>query len=294
MPADPAPNPPPEKQTVGLLCGAGLLPIRVAQSLKGSGHHLVAIGIKGEADPAIETLADRFHWTGIAKLGRWIRVFRDAGADAVLMCGAIRKARMFGSKVALLPDWRTVKLWYGQTRSKQDHTILGAVADQFEQEGLPVRSVREFCPDLLIRRGCMGRRRPGRREWADVRFGWPIAKQVAALQIGQCIVVKEQAVVAVEGIDGTDATLRRGGALASEGAVAVKVPKEGHDERFDIPCIGPDTADVLARSGISLLAVQAAGTILLDAHVVRGRLDEAGVCIVALEPEDLEREEPPD
>ncbi|KPK61726.1 MAG: hypothetical protein AMK73_07880, partial [Planctomycetes bacterium SM23_32] len=256
-------------RTVGLLCGAGLLPLRVAASLRSRGFRVVAIAIKGEADAAVESVADEVHWTGLAKLGQWIRLFKSAGADAVLMCGAVRKQRMFGSKAAMLPDWRTVRLWFGRTRTKEDHAILGAVADEFAREGMPVGSVRDYCPELLIPRGCVGRRRPTERQWRDIRFGWPIAKQVAALQIGQCIVVKEQAVVAVEGIDGTDATLERGGALAGGGAVAVKVPKESHDERFDIPCIGPETVEVLMRSGVGALAVQAGGTILLDADAVR-------------------------
>ncbi|MHC4480536.1 MAG: LpxI family protein [Planctomycetota bacterium] len=271
-----------EAARVGLLCGGGLLPVRVAEALAAGGARVVAVAIKGEADPLIEEHAHQVHWTGLAKLGRWIALFKSAGVEELLMCGSIRKQRMFGSKLALLPDWRTLRFWYGRLRSREDHTILGALADEFDKEGIRVGSVPEYCPELLIRPGCLTALQPTRLQWRDIEFAWPIAKQVAALQIGQCIVVKDRAVIAVEGIDGTDAALRRGGRLAGGGAVAVKVPKEGHDERFDIPCIGPDTVDMLHSSAVAVLAVEARRTIALDQEEVRRRAAPADVCIVAL------------
>jgi hypothetical protein len=251
---------------------------------------VVAVGIKGEADPALEGCVDEMHWTGLARLGEWIRTFKQAGVTALLMAGGIEKRRMFQDAASLLPDWRSVRLWYSRLASKEDHTILGAVADEFEADGIRVASVVDYCPELLMQPGCLSRRLPSAGQWRDIRFAWPLAKQVAALQVGQCIVVKNQAVIAVEGIDGTDAVLERGGGLAGGGAVAVKVPREGHDRRFDVPCIGPGTADVLARSGIAVLAVQACGTIVLDRDAVKRRADEGGVCIVAVTPEELGRE----
>lgn len=274
-------------RTVGILCGGGQVPLRVAETLASRGDRVVAVGIKGEADPAIQSVAQEVHWAGLAQLGRWIRLFKSAGVDMLLMCGSIRKQRMFDNKVAMLPDWRTVKFWYGRLRSREDHTILGAVADEFEKEEIPVGSIAALCPELVVPAGCLTGRRPTRQQWRDIRFGWPIAKQVAALQVGQCIVVKHQAVMAVEGIDGTDAVLKRGGELGGGKAVAVKVPKEGHDERFDIPCIGPETVETLRSSGVAVLAVEAGRTILLDSDEVRSRADAAGVCIVALTGADL-------
>ncbi len=274
-------------RAVGLLCGSGLLPLRVAQALADDGVRVVAIGIEGEADPDVARFADEIHWTGVAKLGAWIRLFKASRVDAVVMCGAIRKRRMFGGQASLLPDWRSFRLFYRQLRTREDHTILEAVAAEFEKEGLPVGSVPEYCPRLLAPRGCITGCRPDADQWRDIRFAWPVAKQVAALQIGQCIVVKDGTVVAVEGIDGTDAVLQRGGALSS-GAVAVKVAKEGHDVRFDIPCIGPDTADTLGRAGVAVMAIEAGRSIVLDRDEVRSRADEAGVCIVGVSAEDLE------
>lgn len=284
MPQRPGIAPP---RVVGLLCGSGLLPLRVAASLARAGARVVAVGIEGEADREIERVAAEVHWTGLAKLGAWVRILRAAGAAEMLMCGAIRKGRMFGSKAALLPDWRSLKLWYGRIATRQDHTILAAVADEFEKEGIRVRTVPDCCPDLLAPAGCITRRRPTKAQWRDIRFAWPIAKQVAALQIGQCIVVKDRAVIAVEGIDGTDATLARGGTLAGKGAVAVKVPRERHDERFDIPSIGPGTVETLRKAGIGALAIEAGRTIVLDRDEVARRADRAGLCIVAVTPEEV-------
>ncbi len=276
---------------VGLLCGAGALPLRAAEALKKHGSRVVAVGIEGEADAAIERLADEVHWTGLARLGRWIRIFRDARAEAVLMVGGIEKSRMFGDKGLMVPDWESVKLWYGRLKGKQDHSILGAVADRFEEAGLPVRSIVQYCPELLVPAGRLSGTEPTAQQWRDIRFAWPIAKQVAALQIGQCIVVKEEAVVAVEGIDGTDATLRRGGRLAGDGAVAVKVAKEGHDERFDIPCIGPQTVDTLAEAAIAVLAVEARSTIALDREEMEQRANRLSVSIVAVSDAQMTEED---
>ncbi len=272
---------PNQPSTVGLLCGAGDLPIQAARALRERGCRVVVVALAGEADPEVEQLADEVHWTGLAKLGRWLRVFRRAEVETMLMLGGVRKERMYENKLSLLPDWQSVKLWYRKLISKADHTILEAVVEEFENAGIPVSSIVDVCPELLAKEGCLTRRTPTEAEWRDIRFGWPVVKQIAALQVGQCIVVKEEAVIAVEGIDGTDATLRRGGRLAGGGAVAVKVAKEGHDNRFDIPCTGPDTVDVLRESGVDVLAVEAGRTILLHPDVVREKADRAGLCIVA-------------
>jgi DUF1009 family protein len=277
----------PRPRAVGLLCGGGALPATVARALQGRGVRVVAVCIRGEADAALEECVDEIHWAGIAQLGRWIRKFKQAEVENILMVGGIRKRRMFHNKVVMLPDWRTVKFWYAQLKSREDHTILGGVAGEFELDGIRVASVVEYCPELLIAPGCLTRRRPDEKQWRDIRFGWPLVKQVAALQIGQCLVVKDRAVLAVEGIDGTDATLRRGGELAGGGAVAVKVAKEGHDERFDIPCIGPGTVDTLEESRIAVLAVEAGQTIVLERETVRDKADRAGISIVAPGVEDL-------
>ncbi len=285
-------------ETIGLLCGGGELPLYMIRALHAKGHRVVAVGIRGEADPDVIGEADEVHWGGIAQIGRWIKGFKKGGVDAMLMVGGINKRRMFDNKLAMVPDLRTVRFYYRKITSREDHTLLGAMADEFEGEGIPVRSVIDYCPELLVQRGSLTRARPTRRQWADIRFGWPLIKKIAALQIGQTIVVKHLAVLAVEGIDGTDKTLESGGALGRGGplrrggAVAVKVAKEKHDVRFDIPCIGTNTVDTLQRAGIKVLAIEAGRTILLDPEAVREKAEKARVCIVAVTDEDVSGEAP--
>jgi len=278
---------------VGLLAGSGLFPICFAKAARRHGVYVVAVAIKGEASPELAEHVDEIHWTGLARLGTWIRLFKRAGVQHAVMCGAIEKARMYPNPAALLPDVRSARLWFEKLRSRQDHSVLGAVAEELEREGIKVESSVLYCPELLAPRGSLGGRPLSEREWEDVRFGWPIAKQIAALQVGQTIVVKDRAVVAVEGMDGTDATLRRGGGIARGGAVAIKLAREGHDQRFDIPCVGPATVDVLREAGVCALAIEAGRTIALEREQMAERARKAKVAIVALEAADLEAEAPP-
>jgi hypothetical protein len=272
---------------VGLICGSGLLPVRVSQVLGRHGARVVAVCIKGEADERVEQVTDQAVWTGIARLGKWVKVFRKENVEVVLLAGGITKEAMFASRTSLMPDWRSAKLILKQVSNRADHTILGALADEFEKEGMRVGSVLDYCPELLVQRGCLTRREPDADQWEDIRYAWPMIKKIAEMQIGQTIVVRDQAVVAVESIDGTDATLRRGGELARGNAVAVKVAKEGHDPRFDIPTLGPDTVVAMEESGVEVLAVEAGGALMLDLAEVKRLADEAGVCVIAVTEEDI-------
>jgi len=272
---------------VGLLAGAGRLPLAIARSTAGQGLRVVAIGLKGEADPELAALVDEFHWSGVNQLGRWIRIFKQAGVAHAVMCGGITKANMYRHPTAFIPDLRAAKMWYSRMlRSRQDHTLLEGLVEEFAREGIQIESCTLYCPELLAPRGCLTRREPTGREWVDIRFAWPLVKQIAAMQIGQTIVVKDRAVVAVEGMDGTDATLRRAGQISRGKLVAVKVAKDGHDPRFDIPCVGPGTVDVLREAGVSVLALEADQTILLERDEILRKADASRVTIVALTGED--------
>ncbi|MFW6189839.1 MAG: LpxI family protein [Planctomycetota bacterium] len=284
---DSQPSQPDDAPPVGLLCGGGDLPLTVADALSARGRRVVAVAIRGEADDAVERYADRVHWTGIARLGKWIKIFHRAGVKDMLMVGSIRKRRMFEGISSLVPDLRSMKLFYGQVTSREDHTILGAVAEEFEAEGIRVRSVVDFCPELLTEPGPLTEREPTEQQWRDIAFAWPQVKRIAGMQIGQCIVVKDLAVTAVEAIEGTDEALRRGGRLAGGGAVAVKVAREGHDPRFDIPCTGPHTVETLREAGVAVLALEAGQTIVLDPERVTDAADRAQLCIVAVTAEQV-------
>ncbi|MEF8788341.1 MAG: UDP-2,3-diacylglucosamine diphosphatase LpxI, partial [Planctomycetota bacterium] len=264
---------------VGLVAGGGMLPLCFARGAHKHGVRVVAVAIKDEADPELEEEVDDIHWTGLARLGQWIRIFRRAGVDRAVLCGNITKTRMFDGwgGWSHLPDFRSARLWFSKLRSHEDHTILDGVVEEFESSGITIESSILYCRELLAREGCLTRRRPTEEEWKDIKFAWPRARRLAEMQIGQSMVVKDGTVVAVEGIDGTDATLRRGGRLTESGAVAVKLARPDHDERFDIPCVGPTTIEAMAEGGIDTLAVQADNVLLLNRDETRRKADRADI-----------------
>ncbi|MFP4176260.1 MAG: LpxI family protein [Candidatus Brocadiia bacterium] len=272
---------------IGLLAGSGRFPVCFARGARCHGHSVVAIGLKGQTSPELEDVVDEMHWTGLAKLGKWITIFREAGVSRAVMCGGVPKEKIYDNPLNLVPDWRSARFLYSRRGQWEDHFLLGELAEEFEKEGIHIENSVIFCPELLAPAGVLTTREPDEREWEDVRFAWPRIKQIAALQIGQTIVVKDGAVVAVEGMDGTDATLRRAGEIAGEGTVAVKVAREDHDPRFDIPCVGTATIGVLDEAGVSTLAMEAGNTLLLDRAETVARAEECGVSLVSVTEEDV-------
>lgn len=272
---------------MGLLAGNGRFPIEFARAASRHGVSVVAIGLKKETSPELENYVDEIHWTGLAKLGKWIKIFKNAGVEHAVMCGGVEKSKMYPDITRYLPDLRSMKVWYENARSRADHTLLEAVVREFKQEGIAIESSVLYCPDLLAEEGTLTKLEPSDEQWEDIRFGWSLAKQIARMQIGQTIVVKDKAVIAVEGMDGTDATIKRGGRIAGEGTVVIKVAKENHDPRFDIPCIGPETVDVLSEAGAAVLAVAAGNTIVLNDDATTARAEKAGVVITAVSPEQI-------
>lgn len=276
---------PPQK--VGLLAGSGLFPVTFARGAHDHGHEVVAIALKGETSPELEEYVDEIHWTGLARLGKWIKIFQNADITRAVMCGGVTKAKIYENPLRLMPDFRSAKFIYSRRGEWEDHVLLADLAEVFEEEGISIESSVLFCPELLAPEGVLTAREPSEGEWDDIRFAWPRIKKIAAMQIGQTIVVKDGAVVAVEGMDGTDATLRRAGDIAGEGTVAVKLAKEGHDPQFDIPCIGPNTIDVLKEAGMGALAIEAGNTLMLEREDTIGQADDAGIALVGVSHEFL-------
>lgn len=275
---------------IGLLAGGGRFPICFARSAREHGIRVVAIALKGETSEELQRYVDEIHWTGLARLGKWLRIFKKARVERAVMCGGVTKARIYDNPLRLLPDIRSARFLYSRRGRWQDHHLLAELADEFEKEGITIESSVLFCPELLAPEGVLTSREPDEREWSDIRYAWPLAKQIAAMQIGQTLVVKDGAVVAVEGMDGTDATLRRAGEIAGEGTVAVKLAKEGHDPRFDIPCVGPETVEVLEEAGVSALAIEAGNTLVLEREQTAQKAGRAGIAIVALTGDEIEGE----
>lgn len=273
-------------ELIGLLAGWGRLPILFAERAKASGIPVVCVGIRGMADrAALEPHCESFYWMRPAALGRPIRCFRRAGVRRWTMAGKVPKSRMFARFrwVTLLPDLRMLRFWFfrRRTNNSDDNLLLGLIAE-FARDGLECMSALDLCPELLVRPGVLTKRRPTIREAADIDYGWHLAKEMGRLDVGQSVAVRDQAVLAVEAIEGTDAAIRRAGDLCRTGGfVVVKVAKPQQDMRFDVPTVGPSTVASMKAARGSLLAIEADKTILIDEADTIRQADEAGICIVA-------------
>jgi DUF1009 family protein len=276
----------PGREPIGLIAGWGRFPILFAQKAKSLDIPVVCIGIRGMADrAALEPYCHRFYWTRLAALNRPIRCLKREGVRRWTMAGKVFKAKVFSPArwLTLLPDWRMVRFWFFRRRpDNADDTLTLALIDEFAREGLTCTSALDLCPELLVRRGVLTRRQPTTREEADIEYGWHLAKEMGRLDVGQSVAVRERAVLAVEAIEGTDATIRRAGELCPAGGfVVVKVAKPQQDMRFDVPTVGPSTIGSIKAAGGRVLAIEAEKTILIDETDTVRLADEAGITIVA-------------
>ena len=271
---------------IGLLAGGGTFPFAVARAARKNGIEVVCAGIKHEVSREIAEEVSVFKEFGLGRLGRVLRFFRKHGINEVSWAGWVRKDRLFTPAriFSLLPDWRMLKIWYFSLRDRQSQTILTSFAEEFEREGITVAHSTRYCPELLIKEGLVGRIKPKAKHLEDIRFGWDIAQRMADLDVGQSVAVLEKATIAVEGIEGTDRNIIRAGELCRKGGfTVVKLPKKGHDMRFDVPTIGPDTIENLKEAGGAALAVKAGGTLILEQERVVELADRYGIVVVAYE-----------
>jgi DUF1009 family protein len=275
---------------VGLIAGWGRYPLIVAQALKSSGHQVYCLGIKDHADPSLRTICDGFAWTGLAKLGRSIRFLLRNGCRDATMAGKIHKVRLYQPRAWIkhLPDWRGVRTFYphfvSRTKDRRDDTLLTAIVDAFAADGIAFKPATNYAPELLVKQGQLTRVGPTAAQSKDIAFGWKLAKEMGRLDIGQCVVVKDQTVIAVEAIEGTDECIRRAGILCRGGGfTVVKTAKPQQDMRFDVPTVGVWTLEAMAAAGGKLLAIEASRTILVDEPEFIRFANQHGIAIVAME-----------
>jgi len=248
--------------TLGLIAGNRSLPLVFARQARALGvKRLVAVAFEGETDPALASAVDEIVWLRVGQLSKMLSAFTDRGVKQCVMVGQIAPKNLY----AIRPDLRAMALLL-RLKEKNAHTIFGAIADELKKAGVELIEATPWLKPLMPANGFqLGPRLSGEQR-ADVAFGFRIAKEVSRLEIGQTVVVKNGAVLAVEGFEGTDQCLARGGGLAGKdgGAVAIKVAKTNHDMRFDIPCIGPQTLETCAAAKISALALESGKTLLLE------------------------------
>lgn len=267
-----------EKDILGIIAGGGNFPLLAADAAKRRGMRVVAVALLGETDPSLSERADEIVWIKLGQLGRLIKALKQHQVSQALMAGTVAKKRMFGN---VSPDLRGIALM-SKLAILHDDDILRAVAGELEKEGIEIVSSVCCLPELLATEGCLTRRRPAKSEERDIRFGWEIAKELGRLDIGQCVVVRRRAVLALEAIEGTDAAILRGGGIAGEGAVVVKVSKPRQDLRFDVPSIGLRTVKSMAQVKARVLAVEAGKTLIFDKKEMIAYADSAGICVVCL------------
>lgn len=267
-----------EKEALGLIAGGGVFPLMVADAARDKGLRVVAVAHEGETDPLLAEKVDEIAWIKLGQLGHLLKVLKKAGVTKTVMAGTINKKKMFEN---VRPDLRGLTLM-SKLAIFHDDDILRAVAGELQREGIHIVSSAEHLPELLAPRGNLTRRKPNQEEREDVEFGWKIAKELGRLDIGQCVVVRRKTVLAMEAIEGTNETILRGGTLAKEKAVVVKVSKPNQDMRFDVPAVGPDTIEVMAQVKASVLAIEAGKTLIFDKLGMISYADRSRIVIVSL------------
>lgn len=279
-------------ERVGLLAGAGKFPVAFAEAAREQGIPVYGVGVWGIVADELAALCDGYATTPLARLGRAIRLFKRAGVSRIVMAGKIEKATLLQPwrLWRLLPDWRGLHMWFRYAaRDKKDDTLLLAVIREFERDNLKFASALDYCPELLVKHGFLTRRKPSPAQWKDIYFGWDLAKEMGRLDIGQSVMVKDTAVLAVEAIEGTDNCIRRAGELCRRGGfTVVKVAKPQQDMRFDVPTIGVQTILTMQESGAKVLALESDKTIVLEQEEVARLADQFGIAIVAINAQELQ------
>lgn len=273
---------------IGLIAGWGSFPVRVAQALKNQGYQVYCMAIKDHADPQLAEICDDYRVFGMGRMGAQVRYLRRSGVTEATMAGKVFKTKIFERfhLIKHCPDltfWRHFyPIFLTKTKDRKDDTLLLTVTSLYAAGGINFLPATQYAPELLVNKGTLTKREPTASQWKDIHFGWNAAKEMGRLDIGQSVIVKDQAVIAVEAIEGTDACIKRAGQLCRAGGFTlVKVAKPQQDMRFDVPTIGVGTVETLHAAGGKTIAIDAAKTIVLDQAETVARANQLGIAIVA-------------
>ena len=269
-------------KTIGLIAGKGRFPFLVAREAKEEGYRVVCCGISKESDPAIEKVTDVYQEVKLGQLKRLRDFFKSEGVSEAVMAGKIEKVRVFQGDVR--PDLEMAKVLL-KVRDFRDDSLLGGVAHYLSSNGIELKDSTRFLKKALPGEGVLGKRKPSHEVQEDIEFGWRMAKELARLDIGQTVVIKHKAVLALEAIEGTDETIKRGGLLGQGGIVVVKVAKPNQDMRFDVPAVGLGTLDQLTAAKAKALAFEAGKTLFMDLDPFIQKANQAGISVVGCRSE---------
>jgi DUF1009 family protein len=268
----------------GLIAGNGRFPFLVLEGARSQGIEMAVLALKEEASPELAQAAKRVHWVSLGELSKAIKLLQSEGVTRAVMAGQVKHNKIFS---AIRPDWKLAKLLLSLPRKNTD-SLIGAVAKVFEEEGIQLVDSTLFLKPLLPDAGVLTRRAPNEHEAADLAYGLGVARQIAAMDIGQTVVIADRACVAVEAMEGTDETIERAARFANgRPLVVVKVSKPGQDMRFDVPVVGLPTVETMKRTGATALAIDAARTLLFDRTKLIELADTAGIAIQAFSPDQV-------
>lgn len=267
------------RKKIGLIAGYGKFPIELAETISRLGMEVHAVAAREETSREIENVAKSTCWLHVGQIGGMIRAFQKAGVRDVVMAGKIRKLHLFRN---FRPDLTALK-GIMRLKDRRDDTILLTIAELLEEQGLHLLEQTAYAGEMLAPSGLIAGPACDEKRMKDVVFGFSQAKAVAGLDIGQTLIVQDQAVLAVEAIEGTDEAIRRGGLLGSGHAAVIKVAKPQQDLRFDVPAVGPDTLETMHVSGCTLLAVESGKTLLIERQRLNAIARDYGITVLGHE-----------
>jgi DUF1009 family protein len=263
---------------IGIIAGGGQFPLLFVDAARRHGREVAVAAHRGESEAVLEQAADSICWIKLGQLGKIIKFFKKEGVRETVFVGTITKTKIFKD---ILPDFKGLTLW-NKIDIKQDDAILRAVAKEIEKEGIKVIESTIYLRDLLFPQGVLTRKKPSKAQLADIKFGWKMGRAIGALDIGQCVVIRNHTVLAVEAIEGTDAAIRRGCKLGKEKAVVVKLRKPNQDFRFDLPATGIKTIKTMREAGGAVLAGEAGQSLLFDQKQMISLANEAGIVVLGV------------
>ena len=266
-------------KTIGLIAGNGAFPLMFARAAKKQGIRVVTAAVKGDTSVLIHFISDEVRWFSPGEFKKLFVYFRGHDVHQVLMAGQVNPENLFKKNIPVDEEFKAL---FKALSDRRCDTIFGAIADRLKAEGMELLDSTFLIKDFLAPKGILTRRSPSVEESADIDFGIRIAKQMGGLDVGQTVVVKGKAIVAIEAMEGTDRCILRGGMIAREGAVVVKTSKPDQDLRFDVPVIGPRTILAMKKVHASCLAIEAEKTLVIDRERTVDLADRAGICIVSV------------
>jgi len=275
-------------QPLGLIAGEGVFPFLVARGAKAAGRRVICAALAGSASPELRNECDEFHFVGVARLGRWLKVLKSAGCSDAIMVGRVLKTKMYDPWALLryIPDITSARLWFTRLRhDRSPQAILSAIADTLQTQGIRLIDSTTYTPDQLATPGVMTSRQPTESQWLDIKAGWDICQTISRLDIGQSIAILNKDVIAVEALEGTNAMIERAGQLCKlPGWTLIKVANKQQDMRMDVPTIGVTTLEKLHAAKAGCVVLEPGKTVLLERQKVVELAERYKIAIVGYEP----------